>query len=64
MVGRRRGSLPAGISFVDQRSNAGPKPKLAAQDAAVAEVTVTTSGKFTGRLLPAWIEAPGHPVLR
>jgi len=31
---------------------------------AVAEVTVTPSGKFTGRLLAATIEAPGHPVLR
>ena len=30
---------------------------------AVAEVTVT-AGRFAGRLLPAFIEAPGHPVLR
>jgi len=31
---------------------------------AVAEVTVTPAGRFAGRLLPAFIEAPGHPVLR
>jgi len=27
-------------------------------------VTVTPEGRFEGRLLPAFIEAPGHPVLR
>jgi len=31
---------------------------------AVAEVTVTHDGRLRGRLLPAFIEAPGHPVLR
>ncbi len=30
---------------------------------AVAEVTVTPGGRFVGRLLPATIVAPGHPVL-
>jgi poly-gamma-glutamate capsule biosynthesis protein CapA/YwtB (metallophosphatase superfamily) len=30
---------------------------------AVAEVTVTPKGKVTGRLIPAYIEASGHPVL-
>ena len=31
---------------------------------AVAEVTVTPAGRFRGRLLPAFITAPGHPELR
>jgi poly-gamma-glutamate synthesis protein (capsule biosynthesis protein) len=31
---------------------------------AVAEVTVTPKGRFIGKLLPAYITAPGHPVLR
>lgn len=31
---------------------------------AVAEVTVTPDGRVRGRLLPAFIESPGHPVLR
>jgi poly-gamma-glutamate synthesis protein (capsule biosynthesis protein) len=31
---------------------------------AVAEVTVTPDGAFRGRLLPAYITAPGHPELR
>jgi poly-gamma-glutamate capsule biosynthesis protein CapA/YwtB (metallophosphatase superfamily) len=31
---------------------------------AVAEVTVWPSGRIRGRLLPAFIESPGHPVLR
>lgn len=31
---------------------------------AVARVTVTPEGRFEARLLPAFIEAPGHPVLR
>lgn len=31
---------------------------------AVAEVTVTADGRIRGRLLPAFIESPGHPVLR
>lgn len=30
---------------------------------AVAEVTVTPKGKVTGRLIPAYIQAAGHPVL-
>lgn len=30
---------------------------------AVAEVTVTPKGKVTGRLIPAYIESSGHPVL-
>jgi poly-gamma-glutamate capsule biosynthesis protein CapA/YwtB (metallophosphatase superfamily) len=30
---------------------------------AVAEVTVTPNGRVTGRLLPAYIESSGHPVL-
>jgi Bacterial capsule synthesis protein PGA_cap len=31
---------------------------------AVAEVTVSRDGEIRGRLLPAFISAPGHPVLR
>jgi Bacterial capsule synthesis protein PGA_cap len=31
---------------------------------AVAEVIVTAEGEIRGRLLPAFIESPGHPVLR
>jgi poly-gamma-glutamate synthesis protein (capsule biosynthesis protein) len=31
---------------------------------AVAEVTVTPKGRIIGRLLPAFITAPGHPELR
>jgi poly-gamma-glutamate synthesis protein (capsule biosynthesis protein) len=31
---------------------------------AVAEVVVTQDGRIRGRLLPAFIESPGHPVLR
>jgi poly-gamma-glutamate synthesis protein (capsule biosynthesis protein) len=31
---------------------------------AVAQVTVTPKGRFVGKLLPALITAPGHPVLR
>jgi hypothetical protein len=31
---------------------------------AVAEVRVRKNGKLEGRLLPAYIQAPGHPVLR
>jgi poly-gamma-glutamate synthesis protein (capsule biosynthesis protein) len=30
---------------------------------AVAQVTVTPKGRFIGKLLPAYITAPGHPVL-
>lgn len=31
---------------------------------AVAQVVVTPDGRIRGRLLPAFIESPGHPVLR
>src|SRR6266571_4944976 len=31
---------------------------------AVAEVTVSLKGRIRGKLLPAYIESPGHPVLR
>jgi poly-gamma-glutamate synthesis protein (capsule biosynthesis protein) len=31
---------------------------------AVAEVTVTADGRIRGRLLPAFITSPGHPVLQ
>jgi poly-gamma-glutamate synthesis protein (capsule biosynthesis protein) len=30
---------------------------------AVAEVTVKPNGKVTGRLIPAYIESDGHPVI-
>jgi poly-gamma-glutamate synthesis protein (capsule biosynthesis protein) len=41
-----------------------PNFSVAGSTTAVAEVTVSPSGKFTARLIPAFIEAPGHPVLR
>ena len=41
-----------------------PNFSTAGSTTAVAEVTVTPSGRFTGRMLPATIVAPGHPVLR
>lgn len=31
---------------------------------AVARVVVTPAGRISGRLLPAFITSPGHPVLR
>ena len=31
---------------------------------AVAQVTITPKGRFVGKILPAFITAPGHPVLR
>jgi poly-gamma-glutamate synthesis protein (capsule biosynthesis protein) len=41
-----------------------PNLSVAGSTTAVAEVTVTPRGRFRGRLLPAFITAPGHPVLR
>jgi hypothetical protein len=41
-----------------------PDFSQAGSTTAVAEVTVTPRGRFKGRLLPAFITAPGHPVLR
>ncbi len=41
-----------------------PNFSLAGATTAVAEVTVTPGGRVTGRLLPAFIAAPGHPELR
>jgi poly-gamma-glutamate synthesis protein (capsule biosynthesis protein) len=41
-----------------------PNFSSAGATTAVAEVTVTPAGKVTGRLIPAFIEAAGHPVLR
>jgi hypothetical protein len=40
-----------------------PSFSIAGATTAVAEVTVTPKGKVTGRLLPAYIETSGHPVL-
>src|SRR5207245_1896954 len=40
-----------------------PNFSAAGSATAVAEVTVTPSGKMRGRLIPVVIEAPGHPVL-
>jgi poly-gamma-glutamate capsule biosynthesis protein CapA/YwtB (metallophosphatase superfamily) len=31
---------------------------------AVAEVQVTPQGRVTGKMLPAYITSPGHPVLQ
>ena len=41
-----------------------PNLSVAGSTTAVAEVTVSPQGRFRGRLLPAFITAPGHPVLR
>jgi len=40
-----------------------PNTSLAGSTTAVAEVTVSKAGTFTGRLVPAFIQASGHPVL-
>jgi hypothetical protein len=40
-----------------------PNLSQAGSTTAVAEVTVSPHGRFRGRLLPASITAPGHPVL-
>ena len=40
-----------------------PNHSYAGSVTAVAEVTVTPDGAFSGRLIPAFIEAAGHPVL-
>jgi poly-gamma-glutamate capsule biosynthesis protein CapA/YwtB (metallophosphatase superfamily) len=41
-----------------------PNFSLEGSTTAVAEVTVRPTGRARGRLLPALIEAPGHPVLQ
>jgi poly-gamma-glutamate synthesis protein (capsule biosynthesis protein) len=41
-----------------------PNFSVAGSTTAVAEVTVTAEGRIRGRLLPAFIAAPGHPELR
>lgn len=41
-----------------------PDFSVAGATTAVAEVTVSPAGKFTARLIPAFIEDAGHPVLR
>ena len=41
-----------------------PDFSTAGSTTAVAEVTVTPAGRVRGRLLPAYITAPGHPELR
>jgi poly-gamma-glutamate capsule biosynthesis protein CapA/YwtB (metallophosphatase superfamily) len=41
-----------------------PNFSTAGSTTAVAEVKVSPKGKFTGRMIPAFITAPGHPVLR
>lgn len=41
-----------------------PNFSVAGSTTAVAEVTVAAEGRIRGRLLPAFIESPGHPVLR
>jgi len=40
-----------------------PRHSTAGATTAVAEVTVSPSGRFRGRLIPAFIELSGHPVL-
>jgi poly-gamma-glutamate synthesis protein (capsule biosynthesis protein) len=40
-----------------------PNTTLAGSTTAVAEVTVSSLGTFTGRLIPAFIQSSGHPVL-
>jgi capsule synthesis protein PGA_cap len=41
-----------------------PRHSTAGATTAVAEVIVSPKGTFTGRLIPAFIEVSGHPVLR
>jgi capsule synthesis protein PGA_cap len=41
-----------------------PNFSVAGSTTAVAEVVVFPNGRIRGRLLPAFIESPGHPVLR
>jgi poly-gamma-glutamate synthesis protein (capsule biosynthesis protein) len=41
-----------------------PNFSVAGSTTAVAEVVVFPNGRVRGRLLPAFIESPGHPVLR
>ena len=41
-----------------------PNFSIEGSTTAVAEVTVTPKGRMIGRLLPAFITAPGHPELR
>ena len=41
-----------------------PNFSVAGATTAVAEVTVSPAGKYTARLIPAYIESAGHPVLR
>jgi poly-gamma-glutamate capsule biosynthesis protein CapA/YwtB (metallophosphatase superfamily) len=41
-----------------------PNFSSAGSTTAVAEVTVTPDGRVTGKMLPAYITAPGHPELR
>jgi poly-gamma-glutamate synthesis protein (capsule biosynthesis protein) len=41
-----------------------PRHSTAGATTAVAEVIVSPKGRFSGRLIPAFIEASGHPVLR
>ncbi|MEX0742967.1 MAG: CapA family protein, partial [Actinomycetota bacterium] len=41
-----------------------PNFSVAGSTTAVAEVVVFPNGGIRGRLLPAFIESPGHPVLR
>ena len=40
-----------------------PNTTLAGSTTAVAQVAVSGSGTFTGRLVPAFIQAAGHPVI-
>jgi poly-gamma-glutamate capsule biosynthesis protein CapA/YwtB (metallophosphatase superfamily) len=41
-----------------------PNHSVAGSTTAVAEVTVGPKGSVRGRLIPAFIESSGHPVLR
>ena len=41
-----------------------PKTSVAGSTSGVAEVVVHPDGSITARLLPAYIEQSGHPVLR
>ena len=41
-----------------------PSFSVAGSTTAVAEVTVSAKGRIRGRLIPAYIQASGHPVLR
>jgi hypothetical protein len=50
--------------FNGLRSFVWPNFSVEGSTTVVARVVVTPAGRIGGRLLPAFITSPGHPVLR